>query len=492
MFTLRPYQEDFVDNIRGHFRQGVRRVLGVAPTGSGKTVCFATITSGTTARGRRCVIAAHRQEICDQISVALTVMGIPHGTIRAGRRYDPAEPVQVAMIQTLANRVDKIPAPDLLVVDEAHHSVASSYMKVLKAWSGAWILGVTATPLRLDGRGLWPAFDGMVVGPTTRELIDLGHLADFDYFASLVKPDLSGVSSLGGDYQEDQLAAAVDKRHITGDAIEHYRKRLAGRPAIAFCVRVSHAEHVAQQFAEAGYRAASIDGSMGPAEREVLLRGIGNGELDVLTSCALISEGLDVPSIGGVILLRPTKSLGLHRQQIGRALRPKPDGGRAIILDHVGNVQEHGMPDAPIVWSLADEPKRNQNDILCKVEGCGLRFQNFPDWKQHVLKQMEKTGQSCPFPKHADCALRIVPTEGGELKAPAVVEGMLEQLTATPDWAKGCNILTARGAEWTALLAHADTEAKLQQIRLMRGYAKGWVWHQLQARGRAQSRDLRR
>jgi DNA repair protein RadD len=485
MFTLRPYQQTFVDDIRGQFRQGVRRVCAVAPTGSGKTVCFAFITSGTSARGRRCVIAAHRQEICDQISVALTEMGIPHGTIRAGKRYDASEPVQIAMIQTLANRIDKIPAPDLLVIDECHHSIASSYAKILKAWNGAWVLGTTATPLRLDGRGLWPAFDSMVCGPSVRELIDLGHLADFDYFASLVKPDLSAVTSLGGDYQEDQLAAAVDKKHITGSAIEHYRDRLQGRPAIAFCVRVSHAEHVAEQFAEAGYRAASIDGSMGPTEREALLRGIGNGELDVLTSCALISEGLDVPAVAGAILLRPTKSLGLHRQQIGRALRPKPDGGRAIILDHVGNIQEHGMPDAPIVWSLEDEPKRNQNDILCKVPKCGLRFQNMPNWKALVLKRMEATGQRCPFPQAQDCALRIVPTEGGELKAPTVVEGNLEQLTATPTWARGCNIMTARGAEWTALLAHADTEEKLHQIRLMRGYAKGWVWHQLQARGRA-------
>jgi DNA repair protein RadD len=487
MFTLRPYQTDFVTRIGRQYATGKRRVLGVSPTGSGKTVMFAHITSGTAAKGYRCCIAAHRGEIVDQISDALTAMGVQHGMIRAGRKT-PDDAVCVAMIQTLANRVKSLAPPDLLVFDEAHHAIAASYMKILEAWAPRWVLGVTATPLRLDGRGLGHAFDSMVVGPSTGELIRDGHLAAFEYYAGLVTPDLSGVRSIGGDYAEDQLADAVDRKHITGDAIEHYRRHLLGRPAIAFCVRVSHAEHVAEQFREAGFRAASVDGEMSRAERETLIRGIGNGELDVLTSCALISEGLDVPSVGGVILLRPTQSLGLHLQQIGRALRPKTDGLKAIVLDHVGNVGRHGMPDAARLWTLEDQPKRSQGDIECRVDGCGWVFKNRPDWKAHVLKLLAETGQSCPFPDHNQCALRATEgQEGGVVVPPLVVPGTLQRLNSGPEWAKGCDLLTARGAEFVALLAHADTVEKLEQIRILRGYKPGWTWWQLEKRRRGET-----
>ena len=169
--TLRDYQTTGVADIRRHFARGVRRVLYQAPTGSGKTVLFAFIVESAVARGNRVVILAHRQEIVDQISAALTSLGVPHGIIAAGYDETPA-PVQVASVATLVRRLDRLCGIDLIVVDEAHHAVAGTWRKILAAAPQAKVFGVTATPERLDGKGLSDVFETLVLGPTISELVD--------------------------------------------------------------------------------------------------------------------------------------------------------------------------------------------------------------------------------------------------------------------------------------------------------------------------------
>jgi superfamily II DNA or RNA helicase len=202
-------------------------------------------------------------------------------------------------------------------------------------------------------------FDDMILGPTVRQLIDLGSLSEYRMYAPKQAVDLTGIARRGGDYARGEVAAAMDKPAIHGDAVAHYRRHCDGAPAVAFCVSVEHAEHVAESFRASGYRSASIDGSMPREIRRGILQEFSRGGLNVLTSCDLISEGFDVPGIVAAILLRPTQSLALYLQQVGRALRVAPGKSHAVILDHVKNSesrdkggQGHGMPCQDREWSL--------------------------------------------------------------------------------------------------------------------------------------------
>jgi superfamily II DNA or RNA helicase len=461
----RPYQVSAVEAIRSAFTRH-RRVLFVLPTGGGKTVCFAYITSNAAAKGNRVVILAHRQEIADQISTALTVMGVPHGRIQPGRT--PTDDlVQVGMVRTVVRRLDGLPAPALLVLDEAHHAVAGLWRTVTAAWRNARILGVTATPERLDGRGLRDAFDTMVLGPDVRELIKAGYLAPFRYFAPNVGIDLSRVRSLGGDYNVGDLEDALDRAGIIGNIVEHYLRHLSGRTAIAFCVTVAHAEHVARRFREAGISAAAIDGAMSSEQRQSLVNKLRTGAIHVLTSCEIISEGFDAPAVGGAILLRPTQSFALYRQQVGRCLRPKDDGSAAIILDHVGNVLRHGLPDAGHAWSLDSTKRtpaeRQQSAVGCRV--CGACGEVFATGATH---------DACALPDEPECLFRpqILPER----------EGVLAEFVpgASPAWTRGIDITHATGWRWFQLLANAGTDpSRLRQIQLARGYKPGWARYAL-------------
>lgn len=469
---LRPYQQDFVARIRAAFAQH-RRVLAVAPTGAGKTIMFAYITAGAAEKQRRVTVVAHRQEIVSQISRALDSFGVRHGRIQPGHPKT-ADPVQVAMIATLGRRLDRLTAPDLIVLDECHHAISPTYAAVLDRWSGARVLGVTATPERLDGRGLDALFDVLVEGPPVADLIAAGWLAPYDYLAPPPRVSLAGVHRRLGDYAIDDLAAAMDRATITGDAVSHFRRHLAPRPAIAFCVTIAHAEHVAAQFRDAGFRAASVDGTLPAPERARRIAGIGNGELHVLTSCALIGEGVDIPVVAGAILLRPTQSLAVYLQAVGRVLRPKPDGSRAVIFDHVNNISRHGLPDAPRVWTLEGKPKREAAPThTCQV--CYRVFVASAAWRDGESCREIAAGPDCILAAGApdDTSGRVEPeTTAGELVpvvAPAAVP--------PPDWARGIDVRAARGDDWKRLLRLADTPERLADIARIRGFKRGWVQH---------------
>lgn len=470
--TPRDYQSPLFDDIRGAFAASHRRVLLVAPTGSGKGFMIAFMALNAQAKGRRIYIVVHRAELVEQLSTALRDMGVRHGRIQPGWPTS-GWPIQLAMIQTISRRIHKCEAPDFLIVDEAHHSVASTYQKVIDAWPGAKVVGFTATPVRLDGRGLGACFDQMVVGPSTRTLIDAGWLADFDYLAPPNRVDLSSVAIRMGDYAIDELAAATDKPKITGDVIEHYRTHLDRRPAIAFCVRVDHAEHVAEQARAAGILAASVDGTMQPHERAARIGGLGNGNTELLTSCELVGEGLDIPAVAGALLLRRTKSLAMYLQWIGRTLRLKRDNSRAVILDHVGCVHEHGLPDAPRVWTLDDKKHSPKPTPTITCEKCYRVFAGGPKWRDDV---------ECDSFGVPGCALNIEEKEPSPFVQPETVAGELTRFTRTPDWAGGIDILLASGPEYRALMAHADTYQKVDEIRRARGYSPAWTRHVMRAR----------
>ena len=366
--NLRPYQQQLINDIRLQYQLGRKSVLAVLPTGGGKTVCFSYIAEQASRKGNRVLVLVHRQELLDQASRA---MPVPHGRISAGKAMDLSHSVQVASVQTVARRLHLLPSDffQLLVVDEAHHTTAGTWARVIEHFAAAKLLGVTATPIRGDGRGLGEHYQAMVEGPTAQQLTDEGYLAG----AKVLAPpgfDSTGLRKRMGDFDTKEAEQRVGT--IMGDCLGHYRKHLSGQTAIAFCCSVAHAEAVAALFQSAGIAAASIDGSMDTANRRQLLADLAIGRIKVLTSCALIGEGVDVPSVGGCILLRPTASVGLHLQMIGRCLRPQP-GKRAVVLDHVGNTLRLGHHLEPRDWTL-DGVARRDREAAPSVKVCPQCF----------------------------------------------------------------------------------------------------------------------
>jgi len=364
---LRDYQQTLADRVRCAFRDRHRRPLVCLSTGGGKTVIFSYITSNAVALGNRTWIIAHRKELIRQAGDTLSQFGVHHAVIKAGRPADDGCMVQVASIQSLPSRIGKIQPPDLIIIDEAHHAISGAYRRVLDAYPQARVIGVTATPCRLDGRGLGDVFDALIEGPDLGWLTENGFLSPARYFAPPVPLDLSGVRRARGDYETAALEAAMNKPAITGDAVEHYRKFCDGQPMLSFCVSVAHAKAVAEQYQAAGYRAAAVDGAMRDDERDDRIQGLATGKWQVITSCDLIGEGLDVPVCVAAQLLRPTESLILHLQQIGRVLRKAEGKTHAIILDHVGNCQRHGLAHDARQWTLEGrKSKPKEGEILVR------------------------------------------------------------------------------------------------------------------------------
>ena len=353
---LRPYQQQAITDLRLTYRGGAKAPLLVGATGMGKTVIFSAITAGAVARGRRVLILVHRRELIRQASAKLTQAGVSHGIIAAG--FDPSDqPVQVASVQTLARRLDRQHwQPDLIVIDEAHHAIAGTWTNVISHWPDSLLLGVTATPVRQDGRGLGAMFDRLVLGPSTAELVAARYLTPVKIYAPPQVADLTGIRTRAGDYANDQAAAAMTRPTVTGDAITHYQRIAAARPAIAFCCNVNHATTVSDAFNAAGISAATLLGNT--TDRDALIARFAAGELQVLVTVDVVSEGFDCPGAAVAILLRPTQSEGLYLQQVGRVLRPAPGKAAAIILDHVGNVHRHGFPDDHRDWTLDDARQR--------------------------------------------------------------------------------------------------------------------------------------
>jgi superfamily II DNA or RNA helicase len=373
---------------------------------------------------------------------------------------DPRAPLQIASVQTLVRRLANVPAPDFIIVDEAHHSVSKSYQTILAAHPKVKILGVTATPERLDGKGLGSMFQAMVIGPSVSALTRDGFLSPALCFVPPPMVDMRGVTKRGGDYAKDELAERMDRPTITGDAVSHYRRICPGERAIAFCVSVAHAEHVAAQFQDGGFRSASVDGSMTDTERARRIGGLELGAVQVLTSCDLVSEGLDIPAVVAAILLRPTHSLALARQQMGRPLRIWPGKECSYILDHAGNIHRHGrrgLPSSEIEWSLDGAAGRKKEDA-----------------------EKIAPGRQCPGPCYCfyDARLQACPACG---RAPPIQSRVVEQVNGELVEMATVEADRARAAKAKELKIAGNHRAKLEQIAKERGYNPGWVDHRLRA-----------
>lgn len=348
--------------VRQAFRDGMRAGALVAPTGSGKTRVMAAMAEAAQARGNTTAILAHRVELIDQIDGALKDLGIEADIVAAGyeRRRSP---VMLASVQTLIRRLDTIQAPDFLLIDECHHAVSPTWTKIVDAWPSAKRLGVTATPIRLDGKGLAGCFERLIIGPTVAELTP-EYLAPAKVWAPPTI-DVSGLHTIAGDYIVKEAEERANRPSVTGDAIAHYRQHADGKPALVFCVSVKHATDVASDFRDAGYSAVMLQGGMDRHLRRDALTDFRAGRIQVITSVDIFTEGTDLPGVHAGIVLRPTQSLALWRQICGRILRRCEGKEHAVLLDHANNVKTFGRPIDEPVWQLTyDEVKRKRKQTI--------------------------------------------------------------------------------------------------------------------------------
>ena len=444
--ALRPYQQDIRDDIESRWR-GVANVLAVLPTGAGKTVLFSSILADEP--GASCAIA-HRQELVSQISLALARNGVRHRIIgqdpvirmivrlhmeEVGANYVvPNAKCAVASVNTLTGKKFAeslkpwLPTVKLWVQDEAHHVLRDNqWGRAAAMFPNARGLGVTATPLRADGNGLGRhadgLFDTMVIGPSMRDLITMGFLTEYRIFAppSTFHRDQIAVSQTTGDFNLDQMRKAVaasslvvhDEKQIVGDIVQHYQRIAPGKLGVTFVPDIATAETVAEQFNAAGVPAMAVSSKTPDDERCKILRRFKSRELLQLINCDLFGEGFDLPAIEVVSMGRPTESYGLYVQQFGRALRLLDGKDRAIIIDHVGNVMRHGLPDAPREWSLDRRERRSsgksdaQTIRACLNPECGAVYERFRD--------------ACPY-----CGTPVPPP--AERSRPEFVDGDLFEL----------------------------------------------------------------
>lgn len=374
-FILRQDQQKLEDEVYQAWADGFRNVLAVAPTGFGKTVVISDIYS----KLDYCAVAiAHRQELVSQLSCALAANAIYHSIIASeavirfciqrhieefGKNYHhPAAPVAVSSVQTIIRRADKLknwlPKVQLWTIDEAHHVVPdNSWGKAVNMFMNAFGLGMTATPRRCDRKPLNKSFHRMVIGPTVRELIDMGNLADYRLIAptTSINTDNVKVSASTKEFNPDSLRKEAHKSTITGDIVESYLKFAAGMRGITFTVDVEQAMETAAQFNRAGVPAEAISAKTPDVVRQNAIRKFRRNELKQLVNVDLFGEGFDVPAVEVVSKGRPTMSEGLDSQQSGRCLRTAPGKTHGLIIDHVANWKRHGLPDAPKFWSLNDE-----------------------------------------------------------------------------------------------------------------------------------------
>lgn len=453
MFKLRDYQQETIDKVYQSIKSGHRSIMIQQPPRTGKTVIMADIARRATAKGNRVLFMVHRQEIVQQVVKTFRADEVDMNLATIG------------MVQTITRHVDDLDPPQIIFVDEAHHALARTYQRVLEAFPKAYKLLFTATPYRLNGAGFTDIADDLITGKPVSWLIDHHFLAPVDYYA----PSQIDASKLKtkrtGDYSESSIKEAM-KPKIYGNAVKHYLKLAAGKQAIAYTYNVDSAIQLAHAFNNQGITARAVAGSTPKEERRKIIEDYRAGKIKIVTNAELFTEGLDLPNVDCVIMLRPTQSLSLYLQFAMRSMNPR-EGKTATIIDHVGNVKRFGLPTDDREWTLEGREKGKTSSsgaTIKSVTVCQTCFASF-----------YRTGGTCPY---CGAALgeekKIEVVDDAELKkvtrSRLAIVKQLEQSAATQ------NIAGKRPSELKSF-------KEIQAYAKLKGYRPGWAYYYAKQRG---------
>ena len=453
---LRNYQEQAITDLSNSLAEGNKQVILQAATGSGKTVMAAALVKRAVDKGNTVLFLAHRRELITQCSNKLNLFGISHGIIMAGQLNESWHSVQIASVDTLraralsSNRMS-LPKADIVIIDECHRSLSKTYRNLISKYDKSFILGLTATPCRGDGLGLGHVYTDMVCAPSIKRLTNEGHLVPAKYFAPTI-PDLAGIKLMAGDYNKKQLSIRMDTPKLVGDVVTNWLSIANGKTTVVFASSVQHSINLMESFQGIGIAVGHIDGSTPTEERDLTLKQLEDGEITVLCNCLVLTEGWDCPSAEVCVLARPTKSLGLYLQMVGRVLRPKDGKDSATIIDHSGAVYEHGFIDDEFEWDLdpskkIQEKKKRETNRESKPITCEKCFTVY-----------EKV-RECP-----SCGTVFI------RKGRALItgEGELSEVNKATRKAKKKEYSTDQKKTWYAML---------RGYALTRGYKDGWAFY---------------
>lgn len=444
MYQLHKYQNQLVDQARIELSKGNHSVLLVSPAGSGKSVVIAEIARLATEKNGHVMFMVHRQELINQIKQSFI-----ENEVDLNR-------CTIMTVGKIANRLDKLVKPTLIITDETHHSLAATYRKIYDYYADVPRLGFTASPWRMSGKGFNEVYSAMVEGPDVKWLIDNNFLAPYTYYSvNLINESVLKKSSTG-DYTKDSVDQAVS-RTIFGDVIKTYQDKANGKQAIVYCHSVEFSKEVAASFSEKGIKAEHADAKTPKKERDRIMTEFKNGQIKVLCNVDLISEGFNVPDCEVVIMLRPTESLVLHIQQSMRSMRYKPDK-QAIIIDHVANYLKHGLPDTPRQWTLEDREKKksgSKSDAI-PIKQCPECFAIVPSDHKFCY----------------ECDYEFLPEE-----SIMQVDETAEIVEITQDFSLTASYIVTKKVE------ELNTMDELKAYQKAKNYKPGWVYFQAKLKG---------
>ena len=416
-YKLRDYQEDLISQTRSAYNNSPEtpKIVVTAPTRSGKTIIFASMAKKIQDNNKKVWILTHRQEIFDQTFEKLVDFGISPGQIRSDKNLSKNN-VQVAMIQTLYNVLKKqerikkdykfnkfeiVEKPDLIIIDECHHSKSKTWQDTLTYYDDVPLIGFTATPERLDGKGLCDIFDALVIGNDTQWMIDNYWLSKPIHLCPPSPLDKVNLKKIMGDYDKKSQAEIMKKHIVCANVVKSYREFFNGAPVIVFCVTIDHCEQMEKAYREDGWNPVVLSSKMKKKERRDAVSGLREGKYNQLISCEVVSEGFDVPAVYGVQLLRKTASLALYLQMSARGLTPiysekypniedinvrkkaiKEGKPESIILDHAGNYWLHGSITKKRDWSIDHKTRKIKKNTIEKLT-CPKCFYS---WEFNVKK----------------------------------------------------------------------------------------------------------
>lgn len=443
---LRPYQQDLINDIRKELATGLKRVCAVLGCGGGKSFIQANIAKLANDKENRVLYLIHRKELASQIQATFYSTGV-----------NP-ELCDIMMVQTASRRIKKITKPALIIVDEAHHILSNSYLRILDAFSDVPVVGFTATPARMNEGGLGKVFQKLIISVPTKWLIEKGYLAKYKmYGVPLVST--KGLHSRLGDYRPEEVEQLMSDGAVFGGTVRNWENLAKGKKTIVYCSSVATSKLTAETFCQHGYVAKHLDGTTPTQERDAAVQDFRDGKIQILCNVDLFGEGFDVPDCEAVVLLRPTQSLTLYIQQSMRSMRADPNNPDkvALILDHVGNYTRHGLPDADRDWSLEQKKKKSSDDAPVKT--C-----------KNCLCVMPASATECPF-----CGFVF---EQKQRKEKKFVELDLVEITDSNFTLREIKQMRYRDLKLLHTWNELDAYRRTHKTQAGKTYSIGWALHQ--------------